>query len=1332
MSAGARVWQRSCPSRRHSEALVVPTLLLLAVVASLSYAREKPFTGCRRATPEELAWEDAHFTHLSAVRPNALGLKRINSVRRARGDRPLTMGDSVFGSPSALTLPSQVDNSQLKYFPPIGLQNGGCCGAFAPTYYTMTHMTAMARDWDVSIGDTNRIFSTKFTFSLNNKGVDDGAHIGSVMWTALKHGCPTLSRWPYVDGEGPQERYQSWPMDPAVWEDALPYRMAEVGAVSNVHHQAGLDQVRQLLNNGYVANVAIWIFSTVVTNAKDNVSTTNDDAFVNQTVVVGLRAPGQFEDGHALTIVGYNDTVWTDVNDNGVIDADELGVFLVANSWGGTSLWTPVSYWAVKHVYDMFWDNRAYWMTAREDYNPRLIAKCTVNQLHREAVGLTVGSGETTDSAPADEQTVEYWTLQSYAGEERAYDGEFQPATPQDFTYVLDCTDVAPSGNEKKRFFIEVTDEEDYHFTTIKDCRLVDLTAGEREVAHSSLPVVCDRDSGPRLFGINYGINTTRPIVQIPESMDELYCGETGNLRWLPTGVGLVDIVLCRDNRPYMTLLHRTPDDGEATWQVPEFLPGDDNYSVRVQAAGAPSVSDMSDAFRINAGVHRFEWSAVTSPQTWATPFPATITARTPSGTTAAGFNGTARLRGERPVVRIGDGTLEQDYPFFSHGSAAHITCIIPADQLPEVPTRLHNLSLDFSELSSTWFDTCIRIQHTELARFESGATFKTNGWTTCCQEQVTFWNEGWHRFDLTTPFDYDGTRNLLLYITAAPTELYGQNPMLGAHDSVGEIRALCRVFFPDSNPTSGRVFPTVRIPNMRFNDHHPQDLVIAPSNTGSFVNGVWSGSVAVQDGCPAVRLVAECQGAAGRTAPIAVTGQTTLELDVSLSRDRISEGGSPQAFDVVVSRNSTVGATAVTLTSSRLDLIDLSEAVTIADGQRSTPHGFNGIIGNAVEEGDQTVTITATATGHLGGRAEILVWAADLPWYVLKVYGAHGVLRDSQTLREGETCRFEAYQAEAGKMFDKWTGVSTQYLADVEAARVTMPMPAANLTLYATYEDVPAGTYTLTVETDLGFGRSSYARMGPHYSPGAEVPIMAEVPTGRVFYVWGGGGGGVQDPNSQKTTVIMPSRNVSVIGNTRPAPDESYTLTVFNGTGGGDHAAGAAVTVRTKDPPAQFDHWVGDTMYLPSTTGTTVTFSMPATDMMLMAQPTDGSWIPSDWLAGYGWHTDLDQVVMWDTDGDGHSTWQEFVAGSDPTRRDSVFALQGVAGVFGGSPATVLSWQGLRGRLYSVRRTTDLGLPMVDLPDFTRRPGRDGVMSYTNRDAFPRQYFELEVRLHD
>ncbi|MFZ4396150.1 MAG: S8 family serine peptidase [Kiritimatiellia bacterium] len=69
---------------------------------------------------------------------------------------------------------------------------------------------------------------------------------------------------------------------------------------------------------------------------------------------------------------------------------------------------------------------------------------------------------------------------------------------------------------------------------------------------------------------------------------------------------------------------------------------------------------------------------------------------------------------------------------------------------------------------------------------------------------------------------------------------------------------------------------------------------------------------------------------------------------------------------------------------------------------------------------------------------------------------------------------------------------------------------------------------------------------------------------------------------------------------------------------------------------------------------------------------PTHG--VPEYWLAVHGWTNAFDTVAEQDTDGDGMTTWQEWVADTDPTNRLSVFELTTAAMV---SNAWRITWIG-------------------------------------------------------
>lgn len=103
----------------------------------------------------------------------------------------------------------------------------------------------------------------------------------------------------------------------------------------------------------------------------------------------------------------------------------------------------------------------------------------------------------------------------------------------------------------------------------------------------------------------------------------------------------------------------------------------------------------------------------------------------------------------------------------------------------------------------------------------------------------------------------------------------------------------------------------------------------------------------------------------------------------------------------------------------------------------------------------------------------------------------------------------------------------------------------------------------------------------------------------------------------------------------------------------------------------------------------------------------------PLWWLAAHGltnesWETE----ALADLDGDGMSAWQEYCAVTDPTDRESVFAVSAAAVL----PDVVVSWDSVSGRLYTVFMASNIvDACWTQLPGFVDRPGAGGTMVYTN-----------------
>ena len=461
--------------------------------------------GWRPPTAAEKAWADEHLIVAEKVYLNQTGLDRVNRERMAQGMNPLTAAEvdlaagdrmvtgksrrgtkkvearvqpAIVGfypnfstnllgaSPSssnevapllssalsfaadgatsgssvsmsaAIALPSAVDNSLNKWFPPIGSQGSlNSCVAFSTTYYTMTYMLARANNWDVTSGSSNHICSTAFTYNLCNGGGNNGLWEPATYSVMQSHGAPFLSDFSY-DGN-----YRKLPTTADVWRNAIKNRMGNSGSIGSVDTPAGLAALKTMLANGYLLNMAVYFYSLHWTTVKYCPSDKVNNSVVGWPIMDFSYA--EANGGHGMTIVGYDDTVWCDINGNGVVDPGEMGALKICNSWGtgyGVGGFYYVSYDSLKAVSSIpganntdrtcaFESDEVYWIDAKPaGYQPKLLAQFTLSTADRANSFVQLGYGATS-TPPA---TVTIW----------------QPGTTGTGSgeCVFDFTDIAAGG----------------------------------------------------------------------------------------------------------------------------------------------------------------------------------------------------------------------------------------------------------------------------------------------------------------------------------------------------------------------------------------------------------------------------------------------------------------------------------------------------------------------------------------------------------------------------------------------------------------------------------------------------------------------------------------------------------------------------------------------------------------------------------------------------------------------------------------------------------------------------------------------------------------------
>jgi hypothetical protein len=101
----------------------------------------------------------------------------------------------------------------------------------------------------------------------------------------------------------------------------------------------------------------------------------------------------------------------------------------------------------------------------------------------------------------------------------------------------------------------------------------------------------------------------------------------------------------------------------------------------------------------------------------------------------------------------------------------------------------------------------------------------------------------------------------------------------------------------------------------------------------------------------------------------------------------------------------------------------------------------------------------------------------------------------------------------------------------------------------------------------------------------------------------------------------------------------------------------------------------------------------------------------PEWWLAQYGL-TNFNAAAVEDADHDGLLTWQEYIAGTNPTNPDSSFRITGNSV---NAQGAVIRWSSASNRFYSLSRTTNLLQSFTAVAGATNLPATPPENVFTN-----------------
>jgi len=436
----------------------------------------------------------------SGVQPDSLTLMMELGLYK-----PMSADDSVrlanlpelklpdaYSGPAAPLLPPIVDNSEFTYFRPVFQQAGYACGQAAGVGYNFTYEMNRRRDVPGDLPENQ--YPTHFVWNWMNSGNNYGGVSYLHSFEVLRAvGTPNVESYGGMSAGG-EKRWMTGYDD---YYDAMHNRIENVYAI-RVHTIEGLLTFKNWLNDHLEGTDAGGVGSFYA-NQPQTWALPQGTPEAGKRVAIGW-AP---HSSHALTIVGYHDSIcWDynsdgeytndiDINGDGVVDIKdwEIGGFKFVNSYGGVPGWGDEGfcYMMYKTVAEKYgeggiWNNTVHVLNAKEDLEPQLTMKIKIEHNCRKLLKVSVGvAGDPSASAP---EYVLGFPILDYQGACLYMQGG---STLEDKTieFGLDITPLlnyVDSGQEAKFFlFIDEDDPSGTGSGEFKKMSIIDYTNGIEE-----------------------------------------------------------------------------------------------------------------------------------------------------------------------------------------------------------------------------------------------------------------------------------------------------------------------------------------------------------------------------------------------------------------------------------------------------------------------------------------------------------------------------------------------------------------------------------------------------------------------------------------------------------------------------------------------------------------------------------------------------------------------------------------------------------------------------------------------------------------------------------
>ena len=421
------------------------------------------------------------------------------------------------------SLPALVDNSTLPFLRPVYNQVALECGQASGIGMAFTYEINYKRNTPANISSNQ--YSTHFAWNFENNGNSQGVSFFDT-WNIVKEfGNPNVDDYGGTMWYGGTGRWMSGYTE---YYNAMHNRIKEVYSIP-VDSEEGLNVLKAWLYDHLDGSAAGGV-ANFYGNVPSLYTLASGTPEAGKNIVINFGGSS-----HAMTIVGYNDSVrydyngdgnYTnniDINNDSKIDlADwEIGALKMVNTYGGVPSWgdggfTYMMYRTLAAAYANggIWSNKVYILYTKENSEPMLCMRLVLKHDSRNKLKISTGiSLDTLDNYP---QYIKESAILNYQG------GNYfmQGGTTEDQKTIEIGLDMSTllnfvDSNQIAKYFLLIDENDPSNIGTgeIISYSLIDYTNSANETFYPSnnIPLI---ENGTTVLSIVTSVNFSEVTIE--------------------------------------------------------------------------------------------------------------------------------------------------------------------------------------------------------------------------------------------------------------------------------------------------------------------------------------------------------------------------------------------------------------------------------------------------------------------------------------------------------------------------------------------------------------------------------------------------------------------------------------------------------------------------------------------------------------------------------------------------------------------------------------------------------------------------------------------------